>query len=145
MQKLLAKYYQFDDRYKNQGLDLGLLFLRLTAGGLMLFAHGMPKLLKFPERYRTFADPLGVGRELSLILAVFGEVVCSLAVMLGLFTRLAAFPVFFTMLVAAFVVHAADPWSKQEFALVYGVIFAALMALGGGRYSLDAWLRRKIA
>ena len=42
------------------------------------------------------------------------------------------------MLVAAFVVHADDPWGKKEFALLYAIPFTALAITGGGRYALDA-------
>lgn len=144
MRDTLARYYQFDAAWRQGGHDCGLLLLRLLAGGLMLGAHGWPKLRGFSDRLHSFADPLGLGSEVSLTLAVFAEVFCSLAVMLGLLTRAAAVPVAFTMLVAAFVVHADDPWNKQEFALTYAVMFSTLIATGAGRYSLDRLLRVRL-
>ena len=99
--------------------------------------HGLPKLLAFAEKSETFSDPLGVGAATSLTLAVFAELFCSVLVILGLLTRIAAGPLTFTMLVAAFVVHAGDPFGKRELALVYATIFAALLFTGPGRLSLD--------
>lgn len=123
--------------------DLALLLLRLAFGGLMLFAHGLGKLLNFPARMETFSDPLGVGSQVSLALAVFAEVFCALAVMAGFRTRIAAIPLVITMFVAGFIVHAQDPWAKTEFALLYLVAFAAIALAGPGRYSLDAFRVRK--
>lgn len=123
--------------------DAGLLFLRLAIGAMMLFGHGLPKLLAFSEKAETFSDPLGVGSTTSLVLAIFGEVVASALVMAGLATRAAAVPLLVTMLVAAFVVHADDPWQRKEFALLFAVPALTLVLTGAGRFSLDALLSRK--
>ena len=58
-------------------------------------------------------------------------------------TRWAALPAAFTMGVAAFVVHGGDPIGDKELALLYLVCFAAVAALGGGRWSLDAALDKR--
>ena len=121
---------------------VGLLVLRLGAGGLLLYGHGLPKLMHFSERAASFADPIGVGPWASLAMVVFAEVFCSLLVMLGLATRLAAIPPVIFFLIAALIHHAADPWAKKELAVVYLVAFLTLILTGGGNYSLDALLRR---
>jgi putative oxidoreductase len=123
--------------------DLGLLVLRLGAGLMMSFAHGWGKLTDFGALLERFADPIGLGVRLSATLTVFAEFLCAIAVVLGFLTRLAAVPLAFAMFVAAFVVHADDPWSKKELALLYFVPFLALIIAGGGRYSLDALLFRR--
>lgn len=117
--------------------SLGLLVLRVGVGGMMLAAHGWSKLIRYPELLGKFPDPLGLGPAVTLTLAVLAEVVCALLVILGLGTRIAAVPLLVTMLVAAFVVHADDPWARQEFALLYAVPFLALVFTGGGRFALD--------
>ncbi|HSL17849.1 MAG TPA: DoxX family protein [Methylomirabilota bacterium] len=117
--------------------DIGLLILRLGVGSFMLVAHGWGKLANFGELTTTFPDPIGLGPTVSLVLAVFAEAVCALLVVLGLGTRFAAVPLLVTMLVAAFVVHADDPWSKQEFALLYAIPFLTLIFTGGGRFALE--------
>lgn len=117
--------------------DLGLLGLRVAVGSMMLFGHGLGKLDKIGAGPIEWADPIGVGPAASLYLAIFAEVVCAGLLALGLFTRFAAIPLLITMLVAAFIVHADDPWNKQEFALLYAVPFLTLLLTGGGRASLD--------
>lgn len=123
------------------GSDLGLLILRLGAGGLML-THGLPKLMKlFAGGEIQFADPIGLGATVSLILAVFAEVVCSILIVLGLKTRLACVPSAFTMGVAAFVVHFSDPWGRKEKAILFLVMYVALLFTGPGKLSVDAKLK----
>ena len=86
---------------------------------------------------QKFPDPLGVTPPVSLALAVFGEVVCSSLVVVGVYTRLAAIPALVTMAVAAFLVHAGDPWADKEMAVLYGLGFLVLIIAGGGRFALD--------
>lgn len=122
---------------KERMLSLGLLVLRLGAGGLLLYGHGWGKITKFAERAPKFADPIGLGSETSFALVVFAEVFCAAAVMLGLGTRLAAVPIVIFTVVAAFVQHGADPFGDKELAFVYGVPMLTLILTGGGRYSID--------
>lgn len=128
---------------KDQLASVGLLLLRVGVGGLMLGVHGLAKLTGFGEKSATFSDPLGVGSVTSLGLATFAEFFCAGAVVLGLATRLAAVPPLITMLVAAFVVHADDPFARKEFALLYALPFLTLVFTGPGRYSLDHLIQRR--
>jgi putative oxidoreductase len=122
--------------------SLGLLLLRIAAGGMMLVGHGWAKLVGFADIAPKFPDPLGLGSStFSLGLAVFAEVFCAAAVIAGFATRLAAIPLVVTMLVAAFVVHADDPWAKKELALLYVVPFLTLVFTGPGKFSFDAGTR----
>jgi putative oxidoreductase len=118
-------------------MSLGLLVLRVGLGALMVAGHGWGKLVGFTEMAQKFPDPLGVTPPVSLALAVFGEVVCSALVVLGVYTRLAAIPPLATMAVAAILVHAGDPWADKEMAVLYGLGFLALVIAGGGRFALD--------
>ncbi len=123
--------------------DIALLMIRLGFGGMMLFSHGLPKLLNFSEKSATFFDPIGLGSPVALSLAIFAEVFCSAGVMLGVMTRWAAIPLVITMLVAAGLVHADDPWSKKEFPLLFAMAFSALMVSGGGALSIDRMRERQ--
>ncbi len=125
--------------------SLGLLVLRLGAGGFLLAAHGWGKLIGFSDLLGRFPDPIGLGPGVSLTLAVFAEALCSLLLVLGLGTRFAAVPPLITMLVAAFVVHGGDPWSKKELALLYAIPFLTLILTGGGRFALERFVRGKRA
>lgn len=105
----------------------------------MLFGHGLGKVSRLFEG-GGFADPIGVGPELSLAWTIFAEVICSALVILGLFTRVAVLPLVVTMFVAFAIVHGADPWAKKELAFLFAVAFAMLALTGPGRFSLDARL-----
>ena len=121
--------------------SLGLLALRLGAGGFML-THGWAKIARFSALSAKFPDPLGIGSTASLTLAVSAEFGCAILLILGALTRFAAFPLAVTMVVAAFMVHGGDPFAKKELALLYLVAFVALMFTGAGRLSLDEFLSR---
>ena len=122
--------------------SLGLLLLRIGAGGMMFFGHGWAKLVGFADIAPRFPDPLGLGSATaSLALAVFAEAFCAAAVMVGVATRLASIPLVVTMLVAAFVVHSDDPWAKKELALLYAAPFLTLVFTGPGKFSFDAGSR----
>ena len=117
------------------------LVLRVVAGGFML-THGWGKLSSFSEKADFFPDPLGVGSALSLGLATFAEFFCAILLIVGLFTRFAAFNILMTMLVAGLIFHSADPFGKKELALLYGVVFLYFTVVGGNRFSLDRLLKK---
>jgi len=123
--------------------DLGLLAVRLLAGGMML-THGIPKIDRlFGEGPVKFADPFGLGPEISLVLVIFAEVACSLLVMVGLKTRLATIPLLITMLVAAFYIHGADPFGEKELPLLFFTLFVSLLVSGPGNYTINRWIGGK--
>lgn len=117
--------------------NVGLLILRVSTGLIMLFAHGWGKLINFSTIAPQFADPIGVGPTVSLALAVFAEVFCAVAVIIGLKTRWAVVPLVITMIVAVGIVHASDPWGKKELGIMYMISFLALFFTGPGKYSVD--------
>lgn len=122
--------------------NLASLLLRLGFGGMML-PHGWGKLNYLFSEDPSFPDPFGIGEMLSLVLAVFAEFFCSILLIIGLKSRLASIPLAFTMLVAAFIIHADDPWGKQEFPLLFFIGFVGIFLLGSGKYSLD-WKIKKV-
>jgi putative oxidoreductase len=139
---------------KDTTAAIGLLILRVGLGGYLL-THGWGKLQMLLAGGATnFGDPVGLGSTLSLVLVTTSEFLCALMVILGLATRLAAVPVVITMAVAAFVVHARDPWTMEaaamaffsgasktwfskEPALIFLIPFLSLVFTGGGKLSLD--------
>jgi putative oxidoreductase len=116
--------------------NLALLILRVGASGLML-THGIPKINMLFASPIQFADPFGLGPTLSLILALIGEVVAPIFIILGFQTRIAAIPVAITMAVAAFMIHANDAFSVKEKALLFLICFIAIFLAGPGKYSID--------
>ena len=130
-------------RTREDALDLLVLILRICIAAFMI-THGWPKLLRLLEGGEIqFGDPIGLGPTLSLILVVFAEFFCSILIGIGLGTRLASIPLIFTMLVAAFVAHADDPFRQKEMALLYFLFYIFLLVVGSRKYSLDFLLTRK--
>lgn len=116
--------------------DAALLLLRVGFSGMML-THGIPKISMLFESPIKFANPIGVGETASLILALIGEFVAPILVLIGFKTKLATVPVIITMAVAAFLVHASDPFAVKEKALLYLVGFIVIFLTGAGKYSVD--------
>lgn len=129
---------------KETNLDnAGKLLIRLAAGGMML-THGIPKIGRlFGEGPVKFADPFGLGPEISLSLAIIAEVICAVLVMVGFKTRIATIPLMLTMLTAAFYAHWNDPFSKKELPLLFFLVFLAILIMGPGKYAIDAIRKRK--
>ena len=133
------------DSWKEPLRDAGLLFTRVSIGLLMLIEHGWPKLANFSQRADSFPDPLGIGSQLSLTLAVSAEVFASILLILGLFTRAAAVPLIITMAVIVFLVQAGNPFAEfraRELALVFGFTYVMFLLTGPGRFSLDHFLEK---
>lgn len=118
--------------------SFGLLALRVGAGVSLALAHGLPKLQQFAERSKTFSDPLHIGHDRSLMLAIFAELFCSLLVAIGFATRFASAVLVINFTVILTMVIRGRPFEKQELALLYELIFLALMLTGPGGYALDA-------
>ena len=133
---------------RRQGIltSIGLLVLRVGIGGYLM-THGLPKVLMAAGgKFDEFADPIGMGKTLSLLSAAGAEFFCGLLVVLGLLTRIAAVPAAFTMGVAAFVVLKAEPYTataagsgaSKEMALLFLIPMVTLLFTGPGWFSLDA-------
>lgn len=124
-------------------VHLGLLIHRVTLS-IFMMTHGWPKFLRLFEAEIRFGDPIGIGVLPSLILVVIGELVAPLCIVIGFKVRWAsAFPIA-TMVVAAFVAHADDPFATKEKALLFLLGFVLIAICGSGKYALDNRLGKKI-
>lgn len=132
----------FSVNRSNTAVDLALLIARVGIGSLML-VHGIAKLPMLNQSPIEFFNFMGLGVELSLYLALFSEVLCSILVLLGIATRLAVIPLIVTMLVAVFIIHGEDPFSKQEMGLHYLLVYVILLLLGAGKYSIDRLISKR--
>ena len=127
--------------------DLGLTVLRATTGAIFV-AHGAQKLFIY-----GVAGVSGGFAQMGIPMpAIAGpatgaiELLGGLALMLGLFTRLAGVGLAMTMLGAIGFVHAAGGFFSPngiEFPLALLGAASALAIAGAGRYSLDAVLARR--
>ena len=125
-------------------LDWSYLFVRVSTALIMLFSHGYGKLTGFSNIAPHFPNPLGLGSTLSLALVTGAEFFGAVLLALGLFTRWAGLSLLFTMMVAVFVFHWPDPFKEKELAVLYGLFFLLFTLAGGGKYSLDHFLKKKL-
>ena len=129
-------------KYLEKNIDLGLLILRLSVGGLMLL-HGIAKL----QHGAGFIEQVVVGAGLPSFIAYgvyVGEVIAPLLILLGYATRGAAVVFAGNCLVAALLVHSQDIFTLNEqggwTVELLGLFFfgaAALVFTGGGKYALS--------
>lgn len=134
------------DAALNRRTSAALSVLRVVAAYLYL-QHGTAKLLHVP--HVAMFDQL---RVLSLDgIAGILEIGGSLLLLLGLFTRPVAFILCGEMAVAYFMAHAPQgnflmpALNGGEEAVLYCFIFLLFAQAGGGSWSLDALLARRLA
>ena len=128
---------------QSKAANAGLAVLRIFSGLAMALAHGIGKI---PPAERMVTNLGNMGFPLPGVFAwaagsaeLFGGVFLAA----GFMTRVSAFFVAFTMLVAGFVAHAADPFGRKEKALMYLCIALMYMLVGAGRYSIDGLIKRQ--
>lgn len=137
----MSVIYNFLFPLKPDGKAYSLLLLAFRLlFGLLLMAHGIQKMIACPTLSSAFPDPLGMGSNVSLIFAIFTELVCSAGFILGAFYRLALIPMIFTMCVALFIVHGSDPLPAKELPFIYLMVFIIMYIAGPGKYSLDRFI-----
>jgi putative oxidoreductase len=119
-----------------------LLSILRIMSGLLLLQHGTAKYLNFPIGPMNNASPATMSGAAGLIELVFGALL-----VVGIFTRLAAFICSGMTAVAYFYAHAGRNFfpilNGGELAVLYCFVFLFLSAAGPGPWSLDALLRRE--
>ena len=139
----MLKRFLFPVKPDGTFISVILLIVRVVFG-VMLMNHGIDKWANYQELSAVFPDPLGIGSPLSLGLAIFGELACSMAFIIGFLYRLAMIPMIFTMCVAFFIVHADDPFAVKELAFVYLVVFVLMYIVGPGKFVVDRWISKSL-
>jgi putative oxidoreductase len=139
----------FDCGTRDTTASLGILALRVMTGLMMLFGHGILKIQNYSmlkDKFELKVYPFNhFASSINLLLCIAAEAGAAALIVIGLCTRPAAFVLGFTMVVAAFGVHGADPWfmaqgvpAAKEPALLYLIPMIAIILTGGGSFSLDA-------
>lgn len=124
-----------------RGENAGLLALRIIAGVSLLLKHGLEKVQHFPAMAAHFPNPLGFGSTPSLVIALIGDFVCSILIVMGFATRWAAAWAFVNILVAWVFVHHSIFFGHGsdhgELMVLYLAAFLTLVFTGAGKYSVD--------
>jgi putative oxidoreductase len=130
-------------------IDISLLLLRIWAGLLLFFQHGLVKVTHFSQMSAHFPNPIHIGPLPSLLFATLSDAICSLLVVLGIATRYAALIVVINLATAFTLVHhmklSPGP-GNGELPLLFLGIFLTLVIAGAGRYSVDSafWGKRRV-
>ncbi len=122
--------------------DLGLLLLRIALGGLMLF-HGMHKLIYGVGFIGDMLAAIGLPSFIAYG-SLLAELVASLMIIFGIWTRLASVVFAGNMVVAILMAHASEMFSLSpmtgglviELPLLYLLGAAVLCLTGGGRFAV---------
>jgi len=123
-------------------LSIHQLLFRLAIAGVFLRA-GLTKIASWESTVALFADEYKVpvlAPHLAAAMAASFEVGCSLLLLLGLGTRLAALPLIGMIMTIQLFVY-PQAWSEH---LVWGSILLFLVTRGGGAISLDRVIARRI-
>ncbi|HRC85080.1 MAG TPA: DoxX family membrane protein [Thermoanaerobaculia bacterium] len=122
--------------------DFGLLVLRLGLG-VAFILHGYPKMFGGPEKWQA------VGKVTEIVgihlypaafgfAAAFAEFGGGILLILGLFSRLAAFLMCCTMVMATTMhLHRGDGFGDWSHAFELACVFFALIFVGPGKLSID--------
>lgn len=122
--------------------NAGLSLLRIFSGIALMLGHGIGKL---PPSERFIGAVDGMGMPMPSFFAWsagLAEFVGGGLLALGLFTRVSAFFIAVTMTVAFFGVHFADPFQRQERALLYLFVALLFMLKGASDWSIDSLIRK---
>ncbi|AZF47507.1 DoxX family protein [Pseudomonas sp. R2-7-07] len=116
--------------------DVGLLFLRVSGALFLLWVHGLPKLLHYSEQLKLIEDPFHLGAPITLLLAIFAEVLCPLLIIAGVWTRLACLPILAVLVIALLVVHPEWTLFEGQFGWLLMIIFTSILIAGPGSLRL---------
>ena len=132
-------------RYLDRLQPLALLVMRLVLGSIMV-AHGYHKVFGGLHHHAQMVASLGLPAWLGYVSA-FAEFFGGLMILVGFFTRAAAFAVFIDLFVAIWKVHlhngliGSPDRPGYEFPLAAAALAFALIFFGGGAIALDHVLR----
>ena len=129
----------FTTKYSAGAFNAAMLLLRIGSG-VLLMNHGYGKLIKFSSLQHKFVSILGLGSTITLSLVIFAEFFCSMFIILGLVTRLAAIPIIIVMSVALFKAHNLDFFDEGEVAALYLTAFFVILIVGPGKISVDGMI-----
>lgn len=136
MQTIISSFYGSASPELRQKLSSLGLFIMRAGLSIGMWTHGWPKLVNYAERAPSFVNPFGIGSEATLVLAILAELLGSIALTIGLFSRLSAAALAFSMAIAAY-------YFGHELAYIYMLAYIGLIFTGPGRYSIDQMIYKR--
>lgn len=144
MANAIARMHNAVERWFAPRADFGLLVLRIVAGGHLVYmtqdnVFSWARMEEFARFLAQFGFPFPLACAVLSVAAQFGG---GLALVLGLYTRLAGLVIAFNFVVAVWMVDSRQPYPAAFAALSLVAAGVCLMFTGAGRWSLDrAWRR----
>ena len=122
--------------------DVALLFLRLSLGSFFIYVHGWPKLAGGLPKWKALGGAMKyVGITFWPVfwgfMAAFSESICVALLIIGFAFRPSCLLLTITMSVAAVSVYRSRGLGEASHAIELALVFAALMFIGAGKYSVD--------
>lgn len=126
-----------DMRYRH--LDIAVLYMRMFIGGIMLL-HNVGKLQTYGRIIDSYPSLLFGSPTVTFAVFMICESAFAVMIMIGFWTRFAAFMMALGMFLSIFVAISASGMIQTTLQFVYMGIFIFLVISGGGRYALDCKL-----
>lgn len=129
--------------------NLARLFMRLFVG-VMFLQFGIRHLVNYSILRDSFPTELNMSSECSLIIMIVIELVCSLSIMVGFWTRLNVIPPICSMIAAEYYilhdmlpnlpVYGLDSTDPGYLPIMFIGIYIYLLIAGPGKISLDYFI-----
>ena len=125
-------------------IDLGLLIIRISAGGFIMYFHGWPKISGGIDKWIQLGSAMG-SLGIHFAPAVWGflsacaEFFGGLCVLLGFRIKFIIPFLLINMLVAIYdqLATGGNSWIDASHAMEYFLVYLGLWFTGSGKYSLD--------
>lgn len=129
--------------------NLARLFMRLFVG-VMLLQFGIRHLVNYDEMCANFPTVMDMSPEMSLVLMIIIELLCSLLIMIGFLTRLSTLPPIVAMCAAEYYilhdmvpnlpVYGLDSTDPGYLPIMFIGIYIYMLIAGPGKISLDYFI-----
>ena len=120
-----------------------LLIHRVIISILFVFGYGLKKLKMLINGEDFFYNFLGLGSDITLLLALIGELIAPIFIIIGYKTRFFTALPLFMMFIVVFDVKSGEPFKSYESALLYLISLSIIIIAGPGKYSTDNYIKGK--
>ena len=128
---------------ENKISEIVLLMLRIGTSTLMVYVHGWQKLKNYSAILSNFPELIGLGAKSCLLLAIFGEIICSILLAFDFFTIIVVIPLCITVVIAALIFNTEQAFIVRQKALSYLKLYVFFFVVGIDKYSTDHFVLQK--